>query len=107
MAKPAKQLVSAGTQVNHKTALMQVLAIDFAQDGPTTSGKHAERLPRQFVDDGLFDIAERRFTLALEKCPDGAAEPLFDDVVGVSEGKPEPAGQLTSDRGFSRSRKAN
>ena len=70
-------------------------------------GKHAERLPGQFVDDGLFDIAERRFTLALEKCPDRATEPLFDDVVGVSEGKPEPAGQLTSDCGFSASGQAD
>ena len=60
---------------------MKHLAVGLAQHRATACGQHRVGTLAELIDRGLFQVAEGRFTLAIEVFPDGAAQPLFDDVV--------------------------
>ena len=66
---------------------MQVLAIGRAQHRPAARRKHPVRLQGQFAYHRFLDIAEADLPFPFEVVPNGTAEPLLDDMVGVEKGQ--------------------
>jgi hypothetical protein len=55
----------------------------------------------QLIQHRFFQITKGSLSIALKGLPDGAAQALFNDVVGIKEGKVQPSGELPTDGGFS------
>ena len=65
--------------------VMQPLAVGRTQHRTAAGREHPARQTRQLVNHRFLDIAEADLPFPLKIVPDGAAEPLLDDVVGVEE----------------------
>jgi hypothetical protein len=107
MAHTAKHVFWSGSEVNHLTPFMQMLAVDLAQNSASASGDHALVCATQVVQHLLLDIAETIFSLSRKKLSNRASQAVLDHMVRIHKGHAQAAGQLPANGGFSRARKAH
>ena len=94
-------------QVHDLGTLPEVAAVGRSKHRTSAGRQHARFTLCQFIDDGLLEIPERFFTFAFEILANGAAQALFDDLVGICKPQAQPAPKLAADRGLAGARQAN
>lgn len=107
VAQPPMQFLGRGTKVENPPPTVQPLPIRRSQHRAAARGQHARLPPGQLVDHGLLDIAEGVLALPLEELADGAADAIFDHLIGIDEGHLQPPRELPADRGLAGAGKAD
>ena len=85
-------------QVNSFAASFETVAIGLMQNHTTACGHDAIGALGQVINHFLFDSTKSRFTLALKKLPDRAAQALLYHEVRVKKLQVQLSGQLPADR---------
>ena len=101
VAQAAKNFVRCRVQINNLPPAAKPLPIERSQHGTTSGGKHTLMGLRQVINHVFFQIPKPLFTFALKVFPNRATQPLLNNLIGINEGKLNPAGELTPDGGFS------
>ena len=98
MPQTPKHLVWRGVEIHNPRTPMKIQSIVRPQDGTASCRNHTSlRLPGQFFDRQLLQVTKRNFALALEKLPDGAANSLFEHLIGIDKRERQTPRQLPPD----------
>ncbi len=98
MAQAAENCFWRRMQINHVTALVQVVAIGLPQNNTASGRKHTGAVLRQLINDALLKITKRLFALALKKFANRATSATFYDKVRIEKTKIQTPCQLSANR---------
>ena len=107
VAQPPVELLGRRAQVDHGTALAQVLPIDWPQHRAAARRQYRRRASRQRVDDFGFVVAESGLALCFEKAADRHAKVVLDYRIGIKKRQLAPARELPSQSGLAGTRQAH
>lgn len=98
--QPPKKVLRRGSKIHAAKLGFEAITVDLGQNRPATGGNHAIAFGTQFCNDGCFDLAKSTFTVLFEKSPNGTAQALFNELIGIDKTHTGRSRQVFADCGL-------